>query len=333
MVRGRLGGAGGRARLTQPRRPRRAAPPCLRFRGERPHGALIMAAGQGTRMRSDVPKVLHEVCGRPMVAWPILAAREAGAGRVCVIVSPDSDLSRRAARGDRDRRPADADGTGGALRAAREVDRRQRHRPGPLRRPPAGLGRDHRRARSPTHEEAGAGATVMTTELDDPGTYGRIVRGGDGDVEQIVEAKEPGDATAEELAITRGQRRHLRLRRARRSPRPSTSIGNDNAQGEYYLGDVLPADPRGGRHDRRLRVAGPRRQPRRQRPRRPRARDRGGAPPPPRGPHAKRRHRSIDPASTWIDADVELEPDVTLAARHLAARRDRRSAPARSSAR
>ena len=40
--------------------------------------ALIMAAGQGTRMRSSVPKVLHEVCGRPMVAWPILAAREAG---------------------------------------------------------------------------------------------------------------------------------------------------------------------------------------------------------------------------------------------------------------
>ena len=44
-------------------------------------------------MRSSLPKVLHPVCGRPMVAWPVLAAREAGAGRVAVIVSPDRDLT------------------------------------------------------------------------------------------------------------------------------------------------------------------------------------------------------------------------------------------------
>ena len=54
---------------------------------------LIMAAGEGTRMRSALPKVLHAVCGRPMIAWPVLAAREAGAGRVVVIVSPDRDLT------------------------------------------------------------------------------------------------------------------------------------------------------------------------------------------------------------------------------------------------
>jgi bifunctional UDP-N-acetylglucosamine pyrophosphorylase / glucosamine-1-phosphate N-acetyltransferase len=44
-------------------------------------------------MRSSLPKVLHPLCGRPLVAWPVLAAREAGAGRVAVIVSPDRDLS------------------------------------------------------------------------------------------------------------------------------------------------------------------------------------------------------------------------------------------------
>ena len=44
-------------------------------------------------MRSSTPKMLHPVCGRPMVAWPILAAREAGAGRVAAIVSPGSDIS------------------------------------------------------------------------------------------------------------------------------------------------------------------------------------------------------------------------------------------------
>src|SRR6476660_9137843 len=66
-----------------------------------------MAAGEGTRMRSSLPKMLHPVCGQPMVAWPILAAREAGAGRVAAIVSPGRDLS-----------PPQPDGTGGAIRAA-----------------------------------------------------------------------------------------------------------------------------------------------------------------------------------------------------------------------
>ena len=90
------------------------------------------------------------------------------------------------------------------------------------------------------HEEAGAGATVMTTELEDPGSYGRIVRGDDGDVERIVEAKEPGDATEEELAITEVNAGTYAFAGARRSPTRSARIGNDNAQGEYYLGDVLP---------------------------------------------------------------------------------------------
>ena len=80
-----------------------------------------MAAGQGTRMKSEVPKVLHEICGRPMVAWPILAAREAGAGRVCVIVSPDKDLSHALPDGTETVVQPTSDGTGGAIRAAREV--------------------------------------------------------------------------------------------------------------------------------------------------------------------------------------------------------------------
>jgi bifunctional UDP-N-acetylglucosamine pyrophosphorylase / glucosamine-1-phosphate N-acetyltransferase len=53
---------------------------------------IVMAAGQGTRMRSRVPKVLHPVCGRPMVHWPVAAAREAGAARVVVVGSPGGAL-------------------------------------------------------------------------------------------------------------------------------------------------------------------------------------------------------------------------------------------------
>jgi bifunctional UDP-N-acetylglucosamine pyrophosphorylase/glucosamine-1-phosphate N-acetyltransferase len=53
---------------------------------------VIMAAGEGTRMRSATPKVLHDLCGRPLVAWPIAAAREAGAGKVLVVGGPDRAL-------------------------------------------------------------------------------------------------------------------------------------------------------------------------------------------------------------------------------------------------
>src|SRR5919107_2295371 len=79
---------------------------------------LVMAAGQGTRMRSSTPKMLHPVCGRPMVAWPILAAREAGAGRVAAIVSPGRDLSAGLPEGVEIVEQPVSDGTGGAVRAA-----------------------------------------------------------------------------------------------------------------------------------------------------------------------------------------------------------------------
>ena len=55
---------------------------------------LIMAAGRGTRMRSKLPKVLHPLCGKPLILWPIEAAREAGAERIVVVLSPDSEVER-----------------------------------------------------------------------------------------------------------------------------------------------------------------------------------------------------------------------------------------------
>src|SRR3712207_4802562 len=129
-----------------------------------------MAAGQGTRMRSDVPKVLHEVCGRPMVAWPVTAAREAGAGRVAVIVSPDRDLSAALPDGTETVVQPEADGTGGAVRAAIDLVRDSDT--------VLVLSGDHPlisaevvRGLLDAHREAGAAATVMTTILDDPGTY------------------------------------------------------------------------------------------------------------------------------------------------------------------
>src|SRR5687768_2325127 len=151
---------------------------------------LVMAAGEGTRMRSSLPKVLHPVCGRPMVAWPVLAAREAGAGRVLVIVSPDRDLTPGLPAGTETVVQPEADGTGSAMRAAIDAIRE------------AGevvvLSGDHPLIRAPTitellerHRSAQAVATVMTVETDEPGQYGRIVRDATGDVERIVETKHP----------------------------------------------------------------------------------------------------------------------------------------------
>ena len=71
------------------------------------------------------------------------------------------------------------------------------------------------------HAASGAAATMLTIELDDPGSYGRVVRTASGEVERVVEAKAAGDADARAARDPRDQRRHLRLRRRRRSPRPS----------------------------------------------------------------------------------------------------------------
>ena len=128
---------------------------------------LVMAAGEGTRMHSSLPKVLHPVCGRPMVAWPVLAAREAGAGRVAVIVSPDRDLASGLPEGTETVIQPEADGTGGAVRAAHDIVRDSDT--------VVVLSGDHPlitgeivSALLETHRAAGAGATVMTVELDDP---------------------------------------------------------------------------------------------------------------------------------------------------------------------
>jgi bifunctional UDP-N-acetylglucosamine pyrophosphorylase / glucosamine-1-phosphate N-acetyltransferase len=268
-----------------------------------------MAAGQGTRMRSALPKVLHEICGRPMVAWPILAAKAAGADRVCVIVSPDRDLSAALPNGTETIVQPEADGTGGALRAAVEVVRASDTI--------LILSGDHPLVSAEiieglvaAHRDADAAATVMTTEMDDPGSYGRIVRGSSGDIERIVEAKSPGDATPEELAIKEVNAGTY----AFTGPSLADALDrltNDNAQGEYYLGDVLPVLRESG-----LRVAA------------------YSAPDPGVNlgindradlarvaDEARRRILTThmrsgvtieDPGATWIDADVDIAADTTI---------------------
>jgi bifunctional UDP-N-acetylglucosamine pyrophosphorylase / glucosamine-1-phosphate N-acetyltransferase len=260
-------------------------------------------------MLSSTPKVLHLVCGRPMVAWPIAAAKEAGADRIAVIVSPDRDLSAALPDGVETVVQPESDGTGGAIRAALDLVKESET--------VVVLSGDHPlvsaqivAALLKTHDDAGAAATVMTTELDDPGSYGRVVRDNDGEVEKIVEAKEPGDATPEELAIKEVNAGTYAFAAAPLAD-ALEKLSNDNAQGEYYLTEALPlikaaggrvaayASPDPGvnlgvntRADLARATAEVRRRILEQ--------------------HMLAGVTITDPGTTWIDAGVEIAADVTI---------------------
>jgi bifunctional UDP-N-acetylglucosamine pyrophosphorylase/glucosamine-1-phosphate N-acetyltransferase len=190
-------------------------------------------------MRSSLPKVLHPVCGRAMVGWPIAAAREAGAGRVAVIVSPGQEIASGLADGVETVVQPEPDGTGGAVRAALPLIEEVEtvlvlSGDVPL------ISAETISGLLTSHESSGAAATMLTIELDDPGSYGRVVRDAEGGVERVVEAKGAGDATAEQLAI-REINAGTYVFRAGPLADALAGLSNDNAQGEYYLPDVLPA--------------------------------------------------------------------------------------------
>jgi bifunctional UDP-N-acetylglucosamine pyrophosphorylase/glucosamine-1-phosphate N-acetyltransferase len=159
-----------------------------------------MAAGRGERMRSALPKVLHPVCGRPMVGWVVEAAREAGAGRIVCVTRPGDGVAERLPEDVTAAEQRDGEGTAAAVLAARP------HLDGagtvltlsgdhPLI-PPAVL-----RELTETHERVGAAATLLTTEELDPTGYGRVARSPDGSVERIIETKTTEGLTEAELAI------------------------------------------------------------------------------------------------------------------------------------
>src|SRR5262249_15240902 len=150
-------------------------------------------------------------------------------GRVCVIVSPGGGLDSALPEGTETVVQEQADGTGGALRAAAGVVRDSEtvlvlSGDTPL------LDSDAIGGLLDAHREAGAAATMMTTELDDPGTFGRVIRHGDGDVERIVEAKKPGDASPEELEVKEVNAGTYAFAAAPLAE-ALDGLGNDNAQG------------------------------------------------------------------------------------------------------
>src|SRR5579859_6511766 len=198
-----------------------------------PLEVIVLAAGQGKRMRSDLPKVLHPIGGRPLLAHVLDAARALEPTKTLVVHGHGADRVRAAFA----EAPvewvlqAEQLGTGHAVQQAMQ------HANGrgdvlilygdvPLVRP-ASLKR--------LVAAAGDGVAVMTTEVEDPKGYGRIVRAANGNVERIAEEK---DATDDERAIREINAGFMALS-GKRLQGWLGKIGNRNAQKEYYLTDVV----------------------------------------------------------------------------------------------
>jgi bifunctional UDP-N-acetylglucosamine pyrophosphorylase/glucosamine-1-phosphate N-acetyltransferase len=179
-----------------------------------------------------------------MVLWPVLAALEAGAGRVVVVDSParalEAVLPEEVELAVQER----SNGTGGAVVAAlAQLDGQQDE--GARNAPVVVLSGDVPlvsaeaiRGLTEAHERSGAAATMVTTTLEDPSGYGRVVRDGQGAVERVVETKRDGDATPAELEIREVNTGIYAFDgRALRNALPRLSA--ENAQGELYLPQAL----------------------------------------------------------------------------------------------
>ena len=206
---------------------------------------LILAAGQGTRMRSKTQKVLHDLCGSPMVLWPVRAALEAGAEQVVVVDSPARALAGVLPEGVELAVQPRPNGTGGAVVAAISQLESQADTPFEPNTPVVVLSGDVPLVSAETireltdaHAQSGAAATMVTTVLEDPAGYGRVVRGSGGTVERVVETKKEGDASPEELEINEVNTGIFAFdvgALAQALPR----LTAENAQGELYLPQVL----------------------------------------------------------------------------------------------
>jgi bifunctional UDP-N-acetylglucosamine pyrophosphorylase / glucosamine-1-phosphate N-acetyltransferase len=266
--------------------------------------AVVMAGGLGTRMRSEVPKHLHGLLGRRVVDWVLESAEATGADPLVVVASPETKHLYDGAMVAVQERPL---GTGDAVASARQV-LSGFHGPllvldaaAPLLTPEVlrGLLEAHRRER--------ATVTLLTFEPEVPLPYGRIIRDQSGEIRSVVEEK---DASPEEKQV-RELNASTYVFDAGALWQALEDLDAENAQGEVYLTDAIarivdaggraaahrsldPLAPLGINNRAELAVAAAA------------LRDR-----------VNERHMLagvtiIDPATAWIDAGVELEPDVVI---------------------
>lgn len=205
---------------------------------------IILAAGKGTRMKSDKAKVLHEIMGRPMLDYVIETARGIGPRNIYVVVGFQGDRVREfvSGKGVGCITQEEQLGTGHAVSCA-EAELREHD--GDL----LILSGDVPFLRAETleklrerHVSSGADLTILTAKVDDPAHYGRIIRDEESWVRRIVEEK---DASSNERLI-KEINSGIYVGKADLVFRALKEIKTDNVQGEYYLTDAIEIMSRGG---------------------------------------------------------------------------------------
>lgn len=198
--------------------------------------AIILAAGQGTRMKSKTVKVLHSVGGRPMLDWSVDLARKSGADRIVTVYGAHSPAVKTAAEalGTQTALQDPPKGTGHAVLAAREALADVEgaaivlYADTPLITPQTV-------AKVFAALDGGASVAVLGFEPEDPAAYGRLITDGEGNLDRIVEYKDASEAERAVRLVNSG---------VLAAPAPLLlellgEVGNDNANGEYYLTDVV----------------------------------------------------------------------------------------------
>jgi bifunctional UDP-N-acetylglucosamine pyrophosphorylase/glucosamine-1-phosphate N-acetyltransferase len=266
--------------------------------------AVVLAGGLGTRMRSATPKHFHRLLGRRMVDWVVEAARALDADPLVVVVSPDGA---GAFDGIEVAVQAKPRGTGDALAAARTALDGVEGDLFVLSGDAPSLSPELLRDLLQLHRREKAAATILSFRPTDPREYGRVIRDEQGAVQEIVEA---GDATPEQLAVDEVNSAIYVFAADRIWP-ALDRIDTANTQGELYLTDAVrhlvengervvayvapdPAEAEGVNTRAELADAAAM------------LRDRINE------AHMLAGVTIVDPKTTWIEADVELEPDATI---------------------
>lgn len=199
-------------------------------------GAIILAAGKGTRMKSDLPKVLHPLGGKPMVRHVIDAVQGLGAERLCVVVAPGMDRVEAAVAPCLTAIQAEALGTGHAALAAASVmegfagDVFILFGDTPL------ITAETLEAMAAARNAPGAPAViVLGMRAAGPNAYGRLIQAADGSLERIVEFRDANEAEKAAPLCNSG----VMLVDGARLFGWLNQIGNDNSKGEYYLTDLV----------------------------------------------------------------------------------------------
>ena len=197
--------------------------------------AVVLAAGKGTRMKSDVPKVLHEIFGKPVISYVLDSLKDAGIKKIVTVTGHGNELLKPVLRSTRSVVQEKLLGSGDAVVTAKKIIGKF---PGdilvicgdtPL------IGAGTIKELMKIHAASGASATLLTAVLDDAGSYGRIVRSADGKVLKIVEAENAsaGDKAVKEVNVGTYCFNSKELFEALSEIKP------DSKKKEFFLTDVI----------------------------------------------------------------------------------------------